>query len=94
MLRIRFNSLYLASLATNRICTHGLKMLGLDRFRWAAPEFQPQHISPEFRPPDLEMPAQRLVWPFDVKLAAVVIFELPLDQNVCLIAIVGFLKTH
>ena len=49
----------------------------LDRFRWAAPEFQPQHISPEFCPPDLEMPAQRLVWAFDVKIAAVVIFELP-----------------
>src|ERR1017187_10229035 len=66
----------------------------LDRLRWAATEFQPQHISPEFRPPDLEMPAQRLVWAFDVKITAVVIFELPLDQKISLIAIVGFLKTH
>jgi hypothetical protein len=67
----------------------------LDRLRWAAPEFQLQHISPEFCPADLEMPAQWLMWAFDVKISAVVIFELPLDQKVRrLIAIVGFLKTH
>jgi hypothetical protein len=59
----------------------------LDRLRWAAPEFQPQHISPEFCPPDLEMPTQRLVRAFEVKTSAVVIFELPLDQKVRLIAI-------
>jgi hypothetical protein len=40
------------------------------------------------------MPAQQLVWALDVKVSAVVIFELPLDQKVPLIAIVGFLETH